>query len=949
MRWIVPTAGLLSLGLLSCSSQSTPAPGRPEDTLATLQRLGALPATRAVGPALAAQIPRHAAAALRVGDGEVWLEVTPHDLREAATGEVVAGSTVYRDAAPDLDLVYAREPGRVEELRLARTRAAAMRSTWDLRFGPGVATVQVVDGKVEVVDAKGIVRVTTEPAFAIDAAGVRRPLTLALHGRTLEARLDTDGLTAPIAVDPAWVAAASPSGLSRVSATLTKLQSGKVLLAGGQVLTTGDRLSTAEIFDPATNTWKATTNNLARPRAEHTATWFGGTSKKVVLVGGHNGITNETTLEVFDEATTTFAAAVTMPAFPGPSGMSAERRSHGAVAMPTGEVLVVGGRQSSGDHDSMFTVDSNGLVTTMTPKLSVPTRDPNLVVLADGRVLVASGSTSSGGGGGLERYIRSCSIVKVSGPTSTIVPAADLPVGRIGAFGLVPTTGPNAGKALLVGGAITSATSESSTVPSQGGMIYDPVANTWAPLPQLMATKRYIAVGGLLSSGRVIMTGGIQEPIISGNANADAEVLDLVSMTWKSAGKMVEPRAAHQGVVLDDGSMLLVGGVRAVTDGVLTLPSVTAERFTSQPNGADCDSDGQCTSGVCIDRVCCDKACDGQCEACDVAGSRGTCKVVTGAPHGARPACRAPLAGDDPTCAESCNGTDKGCKFAATTVACSANACAAGVETHASTCNGAGKCGDVIKPCGDFTCGTTACKTSCTVKADCTNPAHFCEAGKCIPQQATGSPCARDEACATGICVDGICCETKCDGQCQACDVPGQAGKCVAIKGKPHGLRADCDKDATDSCKSKSCDGTNTASCAATVGPCSPYACDDGEKVCKKACATDVDCGTGYECDKTAKCVPRTSKCIGTDTLQAADGSKTKCEAFVCRDGVCLDKCNTSNDCQNGFACDGAGKCVSASSAPVSTDSGGCSTTGGSSQAPVWLAALALLGLRRRR
>ncbi|MBL8610842.1 MAG: hypothetical protein JNL38_26105, partial [Myxococcales bacterium] len=313
MRWIVPTAGLLSLGLLSCSSTSGPAPERPEETVATLQRLGAFPTAVKVGPALAAQIPPHAAAALRVGEGDVWLEVTPHHMREASKGVVVAGSTVYREAAPDLDLVYAREAGRVEELRLARTRAAATLSSWDLRYGPGVATVQVVDGKVEVVDPKGIVRVTSEPAFAVDAAGIRRPLTLALHGRTLEARLDTDGLTAPIAIDPAWVAAASPSGLSRVSATLTKLASGKVLLAGGEVLTTGSRLSTAEIFDPATNTWKATTNNMARPRAEHTATWFGGTSKKVVLVGGFNGTGNETTAEIFDETSGLFGAALTLP------------------------------------------------------------------------------------------------------------------------------------------------------------------------------------------------------------------------------------------------------------------------------------------------------------------------------------------------------------------------------------------------------------------------------------------------------------------------------------------------------------------------------------------------------------------------------------------------------------------------------------------------------------
>ncbi|RLB60488.1 MAG: hypothetical protein DRI90_13630 [Deltaproteobacteria bacterium] len=42
-------------------------------------------------------------------------------------------------------------------------------------------------------------------------------------------------------------------------------------------------------------------------------------------------------------------------------------------------------------------------------------------------------------------------------------------------------------------------------------------------------------------------------------------------------------------------------------------------------NGAPCVAGAECASGNCVDEVCCDGLCDGLCEACDGAGSEGTC------------------------------------------------------------------------------------------------------------------------------------------------------------------------------------------------------------------------------------------------------------------------------------------------------------------------------------
>jgi hypothetical protein len=39
--------------------------------------------------------------------------------------------------------------------------------------------------------------------------------------------------------------------------------------------------------------------------------------------------------------------------------------------------------------------------------------------------------------------------------------------------------------------------------------------------------------------------------------------------------------------------------------------------------------------------------------------------------------------------------------------------------------------------------------------------------------------CAAGSECASGFCVDGVCCDTACDGQCSTCNVTGNPGYCM--------------------------------------------------------------------------------------------------------------------------------------------------------------------------
>lgn len=216
-----------------------------------------------------------------------------------------------------------------------------------------------------------------------------------------------------------------------------------------------------------------------------------------------------------------------------------------------------------------------------------------------------------------------------------------------------------------------------------------------------------------------------------------------------------------------------------------------------------------------------------------------------------------------------------------------------------------------------------------------------------------GATCTTAGDCASLHCVDGVCCEDACTGNCAACNVSGSAGKCVAIKGAPTGGRPACagagtvcgstcdgiDKSAckfastTTECVASTCSsGTETpAALCNGSGECNPspasiscgaYGC--GATACKTTCATDGDCASGYTCNAST-CVPAASTC--SDDLQSsipADKTAPKpCAPFSCDRvaGNCYTSCSTTEQCAKGSVCDGA-KCVPA--AAPEEDSGGC-------------------------
>jgi len=298
-----------------------------------------------------------------------------------------------------------------------------------------------------------------------------------------------------------------------------------------------------------------------------------------------------------------------------------------------------------------------------------------------------------------------------------------------------------------------------------------------------------------------------------------------------------------------------------------------------KPIGAACGGDTECNSAHCAQGVCCQTTCTGTCQSCALSGTPGTC---TNVPSGQDPLNQctdggAAACGNDGTC----NGTG-GCRLYAAGTICVSATCTGSTLTSARMCNGTGTCqAATTSMCDPFTCGTGACKTTCTADADCVSP-NICSTGVCT-KRPNGATCTANSDCANNICAQGICCATTCTATCKSCALAGTLGTCtnVAAGADPLNQCADggaaaCGNDGTCNgagacrqytagtiCVTASCSGTTftpartcngTGTCqTVSTSQCTPYIC--GTNACKTTCAADADCASPNICLGTT-CAP---------------------------------------------------------------------------------------------
>ena len=564
---------------------------------------------------------------------------------------------------------------------------------------------------------------------------------------------------------------------ARYAHTSTVLRSGKVLITGGgkgpSVPTTP--LASTELYDPAAPlaTRSRALGALAVARISHAATLL--PSGEVLITGGctagFNGIfggcpagKSSTSAELFDPATEKLSAL---------APMTVARQGHGAVLLPTGKVLVVGGGDASAEIFDPLT---------KTFKATAPSGSPRdgstAHVLPNGRVFVAGGQTLAPelfdpatetwsyapalsasipntlwttmpdgrllSAGGL--FFEAVDIqLRIFDPLAAAVGAASVAAndGRGGRkWGSSTLAG--SGEIVIAGGTVCNGLCFSTPEPL--ALIHDDGAPSSArpvvsavPMTVTAGTKVTITGAGF-TSGPEGSTGtrgssATNHPLVTWVSDAgDAVVPGTVLDFTETTATWLVPATALYGHGL---LFVSTGGVLSVGASVTIAPAGKA---------VTCAYDAECASGFCTDGVCCDRRCDGKCEGCSA---------------------KRKTIGED------------------------------------------GVCG-AVPPGRDI-------------------------AGRCF--SASGQACTEALQCATGFCAQGVCCDSSCTGECQSCSQDTHKGVCSPINEGSCGAACDGDHTlkqlgAPDvDCAPFKCEGPRCKTTCASAKDCAaPFVCSlDGQ------------------------------------------------------------------------------------------------------------------------
>ena len=142
-----------------------------------------------------------------------------------------------------------------------------------------------------------------------------------------------------------------------------------------------------------------------------------------------------------------------------------------------------------------------------------------------------------------------------------------------------------------------------------------------------------------------------------------------------------------------------------------------------------------------------------------------------------------------------------------------------------------------------------------------------------------GESCAGPNDCRSGLCADGVCCDTICDGPCEACT----SALTGAAEGVCSSVRRDTDPD--DDCSEQAASSCGRTGLCTRDRECALY---DESTVCgTSSCSSGMEFGEPT-CDGAGECVT---------------GLATACAPFICGARACLSTCTQNSECADEQIC----------------------------------------------
>ena len=305
-------------------------------------------------------------------------------------------------------------------------------------------------------------------------------------------------------------------------------------------------LASAELFDPGPGTFSRT-GDMTTARRMHTATLLA--DGRILIAGGFIGRGAIASAELYDPSTGTFTAT---------GNMMTSRGGHSAILLPNGNVLMVGGYGTPGYPD-------------LAP---AELYDP-----ISGRFSAAGAYVGRGG----------CDFCA---PATLLADGTVLFPGQYPAQIYDPVTNTFSVAGMMISDHSTAALLLSGKVLFAGGdngrstsaELYDPVRGTFTSTGN-MAWSRVWHTLNLLPNGMVLTTGGETESGGSAAGSDSAELYDPSAGIFLATGKMAARRETHTATLLNDGRVLIAGGVSWENR---DLPRNPSERGTLHSRRVEC-------------------------------------------------------------------------------------------------------------------------------------------------------------------------------------------------------------------------------------------------------------------------------------------------------------------------------------------------------------------------